>query len=166
MGAKSRPNTQKTHLKRHFHEEFGEVVLFGVDTGGFGVATEEVQRQRLTQVEVERPQDVQLHLTDLQRRVGVVGDVNEVVDLGRVHLLVLGRDPHATDANQLQLLALDVAATMRKITIQDGHRQIKGLLQKTEALVNLGRSEREDYSTRLTGELNHPENRDSAMEVE
>ena len=128
---------ERVFLQRHLHEEFGKVVLFRINAGGFGVATEKVQRKRLSEVEIQRSQDIQLHGTNLRRSIGVVSDVDKVVNFRRVHLLIFGGDPHAADADQLKLLALDGDEALGQITIQDGDRQIQGFLQKTELLVDL-----------------------------
>ena len=73
----------------------------------FGIATKEMQWERSAQVEVECLQNAALHAANVCVRVRVVGDVLEVADLRRVHLLVLGRNQHGRDTNQLQLRALD-----------------------------------------------------------
>ena len=73
----------------------------------FRIATKEMQRKRSAQVEVECLQNAALHAADVCVRVRVVSDVLEVADLRRVHLLVLGRNQHRRDANQLQFGALN-----------------------------------------------------------
>ena len=60
----------------------------------FGVTSQEVEWERSTEVEVERLKNEAFHATDLSARVRVVGDVLEVADLGRVHLLVFRRNQH------------------------------------------------------------------------
>ncbi len=72
----------------------------------FGVPPEKVEGQRAAQVELQGFQDDDLHAANLGLAVGAVGDVHEVVDLRRVHLLVFARDQHRRDAHQLQLVPL------------------------------------------------------------
>ena len=62
-----------------------------------------MERQRTAEVEVERLQQLALHPADVLLRVRVVRDVDEVADLRREHLLVLGGDEHRRHAEQLQL---------------------------------------------------------------
>ena len=74
------------------------------------MAPQEVEGDGLAQVEVQRPDDAQLHLPDLGLRVRVVRDVDEVGDGGSVDLLDLGDEEHRGHSDQLQLGAGDAAA--------------------------------------------------------
>ena len=66
--------------------------------------------------ELERGDDVDLHLEDLPVSVGLVGDVDKVAQLGRVHLLVLGGDEEAGDAHQLHVAGAQVGQALLKKT--------------------------------------------------
>ena len=55
--------------------------------------------QGASQVEVESLEDKTLHAADVSLAVGVVSDVDEVCDLWCVHLLVLRRYEHRSDAD-------------------------------------------------------------------
>ena len=81
----------------------GEGVLVGVDLPGLRVTAEEVEWQGAAQVEAQGFEHQALHGTDVLLGVGVVGDVDKVVDLGGVHLLVLRGDQHGGHTHQLQL---------------------------------------------------------------
>ena len=74
------------------------------------MAPQEVEGDGLALVEVERPDDAQLHLPDLGLRVRVVRDVDEVGDGGSVDLLDLRDEEHRGHSDQLQLGAGDAAA--------------------------------------------------------
>ena len=90
-------------------------MLLDINIARLGVPSEEVERERPGEVEAERVEDPQLHLPDLPGSVGVVSDVNEVVDLGCVHLLHLAGEEHGSHAHQLQLVAFDgVALGLRR----------------------------------------------------
>lgn len=71
----------------------------------FGIAAEEVQWERPSQLELDGPQDHPLHLQDLTLGVGVVCDVRKVAHLWGVHLLELAGHQHGSDAGQLQFSA-------------------------------------------------------------
>merc|ERR1719391_680916 len=85
-------------------------VLLDIHVTSLGVSAEEVERERSGEVEAESVENSQLHLPDLPGGVGVVRDVDEVVDLWSVHLLHLAGDEHGRDSNQLQLVASDGVA--------------------------------------------------------
>ena len=44
------------------------------------------------EVEFERVEQNGLHLQELGAGVGIIGDVDEILDFGATHLLILGRD--------------------------------------------------------------------------
>ena len=58
--------------------ELGQIMLFCRDITGLAVASEEVETQRTAKVEVQRLQDVYLHLTNVARRARPISDVDEV----------------------------------------------------------------------------------------
>ena len=62
---------------------------------------------RSGEVEPECSQHPQLHLTDLGGAVGVVSDVDEVIDFWRVDFLHLAGNEHGRHSNQLQFLTAD-----------------------------------------------------------
>ena len=64
-------------------------MLKAVHLASLGVAPEEMQSERSAEIEVERPKDVQLHSSQFRGRVGVVGDVNEVVHFRGKYFFIL-----------------------------------------------------------------------------
>ena len=82
-------------------------MLLDINVPGLGVPAQEVEGERPGEVEAERVEDPQLHLPDLPRGVGVVSDVDEVVDLRGEHLLHLAGNEHGRDTDQLELVPLD-----------------------------------------------------------
>ena len=93
----------------------GQSVFLHVNIASLGVPPQEVKRERPGEVEAESVEDPQLHLTDLPGSVGVVGDVDKVVDLRCVHLLHLASQEHGSHANKLQLVTFDgVSLGLRK----------------------------------------------------
>ena len=93
--------------KRQLHDVLGQHVDKGVDTAGFRIPAQKVERQRPAEVKVQGPQDLGLHLLDVGLGEGLVGDVDVVAHVGRVHLLVLGGDEHRGHPDQLELLSAD-----------------------------------------------------------
>ena len=94
------------------------------------MAPQEVEGDGLAQVEVERPDDAQLHLPDLGLRVRVVRDVDEVGDGGSVDLLDLGDEEHRGHSDQLQLGAGDAAA----LQSQESDKNLRIIFQNTRNL--------------------------------
>ena len=82
-------------------------MLLDINVPGLGVPAQEVEGERAGEVEAERVEDPQLHLPDLPRGVGVVSDVDKVVDLWSVHLLHLAGNEHGRDSHQLELVTSD-----------------------------------------------------------
>lgn len=80
-----------------------QVVLVG-GLGSLGIAPQKVRGQRLAQMEVQHLHDLLLHVEDLFLLVGVVGDVDEVIDVWGKQFFVLGGNEHGRHANQLQFL--------------------------------------------------------------
>ena len=71
--------------------------------------------ERPGEIEAESVEDPQLHLADLPRTVGVVSDINKVIDLRSVHLLHLAGQEHGGHPHQLQLVTSDgVAFSLRR----------------------------------------------------
>ena len=93
--------------QRDLDEVLGNGVLEHVNISSLGVASEEVERERSGEVEAERAEHAQLHLSYVGRGVGIVSDVDEVVDLRSVHLLDLAGNEHGGDTDQLELVPSD-----------------------------------------------------------
>lgn len=68
-------------------------------------------------LEVKLPENIVFHLEDVFLRVSIVRDVDKVLDGRRVDVFVFGSDEHRCDANQLEVLALDLLR--RKVPIDD-----------------------------------------------
>ena len=66
-----------------------------------------------------------LHPEDLPLVVGVVSDVDELPDIWRVDLLVLGSNEHAGGADQLELGPLDRHVGEEPVDV--GHSQVESL---------------------------------------
>ena len=90
-------------------EQLGRRARRSGDAGDLGEARHEDEGVRRRQLEVELTEHHALKAQDLVARVRLIRDVHEVTALGRVNLLVLGRNQHAPAAEQLQL-HLQVAA--------------------------------------------------------
>ena len=75
--------------------------LFNLDLRGGQIAVQENAGRRDGHVERKLIEDQDLHLHDLIAVVGVVGDVLKIAQFRRVDLLVLGRDEHGGDADEL-----------------------------------------------------------------
>ena len=72
---------------------------------------------RSGEVEPEGPQHPQLHLPDLRGGVGVVRDVDEVVDLWGEDFLHLAGNEHGRHPDQLEFLTSDgEALALRETT--------------------------------------------------
>ena len=67
----------------------------------FRCSTEEVQRQRATQAEVQNSENLHLHLSDLVLSVRVVSHKGEVTYFWRVHLLIFACNKHGRYTDQL-----------------------------------------------------------------
>eukprot|EP00047_Mylnosiga_fluctuans_P020829 m.96821 g.96821 ORF g.96821 m.96821 type:complete len:362 (+) comp8646_c0_seq2:120-1205(+) len=127
------------HVVRHhldLHEVLGQRVHLRVCVARAREAAQKVQGQRRAEVEVELAQHQGLHLEDFRLGVRIVGNVDKVADLGRVHLLVLRGDEHGRDADELQLVALD--GVDGKEAVDEVNRHEERLLQQLEAHVDLG----------------------------
>ena len=79
----------------------GQSVLLNIHISSLGVPSQEVKGERSGEVEAESVEDPQLHLPNLPGSVGVVSDVDKVVDLGGVHLLHLAGQEHGSHSNKL-----------------------------------------------------------------
>ena len=132
-------------------EQIGLGARVGMHAGDLDEAFEEEERVRRGQLKVELREHVALHLQDLLARVRLVGDVHEVAALGRVDLLVLGRDEHRRDADQLQVAALDLLLLEVAIDQVDG--QVQGLRHQLELQVHLDEPVDEDRAHLLVDVL-------------
>ncbi len=94
-----------------------------------------MERKGLAEHKVQLLENADLHGSDLGLGVRVVGHVDEIIDSGHVHLLVLGGNEHGSDANQLQLHLGHVHS--HQVGVDDLHAQVHGLLQQMELEVDL-----------------------------
>ena len=60
-----------------------------VDFAGLGIPSQKMERQRSAQIAIQSAENVQLHLAEFGGGIGVVRDVDEIVDLRSVDLFVL-----------------------------------------------------------------------------
>lgn len=79
-----------------------------IGVGEFHEALQVAEAGGRRHVEVEPPQHLTLHLQDAVPTVGVVRHVDEVSDLWRVDLFVLGSDEHGGHAEELVVGAADL----------------------------------------------------------
>ena len=82
-----------------------------VDIYSMAVVLQECLRWRTVDVELDRLQDLALHLQNLLRVIEPVRELDEVVHHGRVNLLELTGDPERCDTEQLELAQSDVFFT-------------------------------------------------------
>ena len=82
-----------------------------VDINGMAVVLQECLRWRTVDVELDRLEDLALHLQNLLRVIEPVRELDEVVHDGRVNLLELTGDPERCDTEQLELAQSDVFFT-------------------------------------------------------
>jgi len=94
--------------------------------GRLQIAVEEALGGGNRELKVESVEDHGLHGHDLVPLVRIVGDVDKLVDRGRVDLLVFRRDEHARDADQLQLAAGHWDDREEAINVVDGQVQRLG----------------------------------------
>lgn len=73
----------------------------------FRDAAEEIHWVRVAEVIVQCGQNKTLSAENLSLGEPIVGDVAEVGNVGREHLLILGRNEHAGDANKLETVELN-----------------------------------------------------------
>lgn len=122
---------ETANLKQVLAERTGlDVVVVGL-----GDAAKEVHGVGVREVVVEGTQDETLGLKDLSLGEAIVGNVLEVLDVGREDFLVLGSNEHGGDTNQLETVELDNLA--RKEAVDDVDSQEEGLRQQPKARVNL-----------------------------
>lgn len=73
-----------------FCEVLGKCMLVSIHLSSFGIPAKEMKWQGLAKIEAQGPQHKTLHGTDVFLAVGIVCDVDEVVDFWGIHFLVLG----------------------------------------------------------------------------
>lgn len=74
---------------------------------GLGDSAEEVHGVGVAQVVVKSSKDEALSAEDLLLGKAIIGDMTEVLDVGRENLLVLGSDEHGSNTNELETVELD-----------------------------------------------------------
>ena len=87
------------------------------------VALEQRGWDRAVELKVQRVHDLQLHLEDLVLREGILGDLHEISDHGRVELVNLAGDEHSCYAQQLELQDLD------RLDLQEAINYAQGSLE-------------------------------------
>mmetsp|Transcript_112494 Transcript_112494/g.350598 ORF Transcript_112494/g.350598 Transcript_112494/m.350598 type:complete len:399 (+) Transcript_112494:242-1438(+) len=87
------------------------------------VPLQEVHGRWRAELELHGRQDGDLHAHDLLPRVGLVGDVDKVVDLRRVQLLELCGHEERRDAGELQVLAEGVPPLEKAVQDADGEEE-------------------------------------------
>jgi hypothetical protein len=83
-----------------------------------------------------------LHVKDLVAGVGTVADVDQIAQFRWVNLLVLGGNEEARDANELQLVTLNLLD--RQVTVDEIDREVEGLRNELEFEMDLNQPVNED----------------------
>ena len=121
--------------QRKFQEVVAVVTLLSAQLAPSRVRVEEAQRGGLGHVEINRTEDVALHLEELALLLYVLADHHEVLDGGRVDFLVLAGDPEAGGPQQLQVDLRDLVAL--HVAVEEVDRQEQRLAEQVEALVDV-----------------------------
>ena len=90
----------------------------------------------------ERLDHLLLHAEDLLLRVGLVRDVDQVLELRRVDLLVLAREEQRRHADELQVRPLD--GRPEQVAVDEVHREVQRLGHELELEVHLDQPVDED----------------------
>ena len=91
---------------------------------------------------LERLDHLLLHAEDLLLRVGLVRDVDQVLELRRVDLLVLAREEQRRHADELQVRPLD--GRPEQVAVDEVHREVQRLGHELELEVHLDQPVDED----------------------
>ena len=83
-------------------EEESVVHCIAVFADNFHIALKESQGCRKSKIKVESAQNVILHLKELLFGIGVISDVNEILDFGGINLLILARNQQSSYSYQLE----------------------------------------------------------------
>ena len=86
-----------------FEQVLGEEESYGVSLRDFPVAFEEAIRAGLLNLKLQVEQNILLHVQDLRPRVRIVGEVDEVFDIGWVNLLILCCDEQSGHTDELDV---------------------------------------------------------------
>ena len=122
---------ETANLKQILAESAGlDVVVVGL-----GDTTEEVHGVGVGEVVVQGTKDEALGLEDLGLGEAIIGDVLEVLDVGREDFLVLGSDEHGGDTDELEAVELDNLAGEEAVDDVDSKEE--GLRQQPKTRVNL-----------------------------
>ena len=114
----------------------------GEDARHLAEALEEDVRVRRRQLEVELREHGALGREDLLARVRLVRDVHKVAALGRVDLLVLRRDEHRRDPDELQLVPLH--RLLLEVAVDQVDGEVHRLGAQLELVVHLDQPVDED----------------------
>lgn len=94
------------------------------------VSLKESVRTRDGDHEIQLLKDVLLRFEDLRASELVLANLQELVEVGRVDLLVFCRNPECRDTNQVQLTLVYPLSAHVLIDQEDGH--VEGLRQQAE----------------------------------
>lgn len=105
---------------------------------------QEVHGVGIAQVVLECLQSVSFSTEDFVDSEAIISNMNEIADVRRQDLLVLGGDEHGSDTNQLKLVQGDNLYRQEAIDNVDGKEESLG--QQPEPSVNLNQPVDEDAS--------------------
>mmetsp|Transcript_128265 Transcript_128265/g.411002 ORF Transcript_128265/g.411002 Transcript_128265/m.411002 type:complete len:344 (-) Transcript_128265:240-1271(-) len=99
------------------------------------IPLQELHGRRAADLPPQHGQHRHLHAHDLLFGVGLVGDVDEVVDAGGAQLLELGRDEQSSDAHELQ--ELPRGGLPRQVGVDEADREEERLRLELVLLVDI-----------------------------
>lgn len=97
------------------------------------VPSEKLALQRLVQAKVELVRNHHLHADHVLARARAVGHVDKVVDVGRIDLLEFARGEEARDAEQLQIVLVE----LHVVELEHAIEQIDGEEERVDVLAKL-----------------------------
>ena len=104
--------------------------LFPLVTHGL----QQMQRSCIGQVEPQRLNNPSLHILQLLHSIGVIGDINIIVHLGRVDFFVLTSNPQTSNAHELVLVLGDIGLATKLVQVDQG--QVQSLFFEVKRLVD------------------------------
>lgn len=121
--------------KGNLHKVLSESTGLDIVVIGLGDTSQEVHWVWVAQVVVECGKNVTLGAEDLLLSESIVGDMTEVLNVWRQDLLVLGRNEHGSDTNELETVELDNLCGQE--AVEDVDSKEESLWQEVETGVNL-----------------------------